>query len=155
MTAPSTIGRLVRALPPPDRPASGRCEVADEQVLSILDAARIAPSADNLQTWRFVVVRSAERRARLADAVSAPLTRSVAEASVVLVVCGVRGVVARARREQPFVFIDVPIALTHILLRATEIGLPCTWTLEVDQSQCRAELGIPRQTQVIAIVALG
>lgn len=155
MSTPSVIGRLVEALPPPDQPTSPRRDVADEQVLSVLEAARIAPSADNLQIWRFVVVRSPERRARLADAVSAQLSRSVAEASVVLVVCGVRGVVARARREQPFVFIDVPIALTHILLRATEAGVPCAWTLEVDQSPCRAELGIPRQAQVIAVVALG
>ena len=39
-----------------------------EKLDRILEAARLAPSAKNLQDWRFVVVTEPEKRARLAQA---------------------------------------------------------------------------------------
>lgn len=36
-------------------------EVNDEDLIAMLDAARVAPSAKNRQPWRFVVVRGAEK----------------------------------------------------------------------------------------------
>jgi nitroreductase len=44
----------------------------DDVVRRILDAGRLSGSAQNRQAWRFVVVESADKRARLADAVYAP-----------------------------------------------------------------------------------
>jgi len=155
-----TIQDIIGRLTPPDRMPPDRTNgvpatVSDAQVLDLLSAARVAPSADNLQTWRFVVVRSAGRRASLATAAPGLPKEALAGASVVIVVCGIRTVVRRARREQPFALIDVPIALTHLLLRAAEAGLPHAWTLDVDEDACRRELGIPHSARVVAVVALG
>jgi nitroreductase len=52
-------------------------EVSDAQVEVLLRAAMAAPSAGNQQCWRFVVVRDAETRARLAAATpyGAPMGR--------------------------------------------------------------------------------
>lgn len=36
-------------------------QVRDEDIIAILDAARVAPSAKNRQPWRFVVVRGEEK----------------------------------------------------------------------------------------------
>jgi nitroreductase len=149
------IEELVSRLPPPGQVAAERRAPSEAELNALLAAARVAPSADNLQIWRFVVVRAAERRATLAVAVPVGMARAVEQAAVLLVVCGVRTVVSRARREQPFVLIDVPISLSHILLQAAELGLSCAWTLEVDQPLCRRELGIPDDVRVVALVALG
>ena len=152
------VEKLVGELNPPDRPGAtarrGRA-VSDDELIALLAAARVAPSADNLQTWRFVVVRAPETRARLAGAVPAELAATVGEASLLLVVCGVRAIVTRVRREQPFVLIDVPISLSHILLQAAELGLPCAWTLQVDEVVCRRTLAIPEDVRVLAVLALG
>lgn len=132
-----------------------RREVAREEVLALIAAARVAPSADNLQPWRFITVRAAATRRRIASAVPEALSGSVAGARVVLVACGVRTLVARVRTEQPFVFIDVPIAVTHVLLEARELGLACAWTLDVDEHAVREVLAIPDSVRVVAVLAIG
>jgi coenzyme F420-0:L-glutamate ligase/coenzyme F420-1:gamma-L-glutamate ligase len=45
----------------------------DGVIARLIDAARLAPSAHNRQPWRFVVLRRAEEKARLADAMGARL----------------------------------------------------------------------------------
>lgn len=42
--------------------------IADEDLEAVLDAGRWAPSPHNSEPWRFVILRSPEVRARLADA---------------------------------------------------------------------------------------
>jgi F420 biosynthesis protein FbiB-like protein len=42
--------------------------IADQDLAAVLDAGRWAPSPHNSEPWRFVVLRSLESRARLADA---------------------------------------------------------------------------------------
>lgn len=59
-------------------------EVTDAELARILDAANLAPSSFNLQPWRVVVVRDAERRKALrACAMNQP---KVEEAPMVLIV---------------------------------------------------------------------
>ena len=60
-------------------------EVAEETLLRLLEAARLVPSACNFQEWRFVVVRNAEIRKRLAMAANKQMF--VGEAPVVIVCC--------------------------------------------------------------------
>ncbi|HDI01937.1 MAG TPA: nitroreductase family protein, partial [Candidatus Bathyarchaeota archaeon] len=45
-----------------------RDEVTWEEELTLIDAARWAPSAGNLQPWEFVVVRRQDLKERLASA---------------------------------------------------------------------------------------
>lgn len=59
--------------------------VPDGDLRKILEAGLAAPSAYNLQPWRFVVVRDAEQRARLRQA--AMKQPKVEEAPVVIVAC--------------------------------------------------------------------
>jgi nitroreductase len=150
-------GLLERLLPegaPPPAPFSGR-PVEEEEELALLGGARVAPSADNAQTWRFVVVRSEERRADLARAVPPALAAAVRTAPLVVAVCGVPWLVKGVRREQPFVMIDVPIGITHLLLEAAELGITCAFTLEPDEGLVRGSLAIPAEVRVVALLALG
>ena len=59
--------------------------VPENDLKKILEAGLSAPSAYNLQPWRFVVVREAEQRARLRQAAMNQL--KVEEAPVVIVAC--------------------------------------------------------------------
>jgi nitroreductase len=59
--------------------------VPENDLKKILEAGLSAPSAYNLQPWRFVVVRDAEQRARLRQA--AMKQPKVEEAPVVIVAC--------------------------------------------------------------------
>jgi nitroreductase len=62
--------------------------IPDELVQRILDAGRLAGSAQNRQPWRFVVVQDAERRAALAEAVYEP--GNVRGAALVVAIAGGR-----------------------------------------------------------------
>jgi len=44
-------------------------EIPEEDVLKILDAARVAPSGDNSQNWHFVVVRTQEVKEKIGEAI--------------------------------------------------------------------------------------
>lgn len=66
-------------------PSFLRDPVPDADLKKILEAGLAAPSAYNLQPWRFVVVRNPEQRARLREA--AMKQPKVEEAPVVIVAC--------------------------------------------------------------------
>ena len=130
-------------------------EISDEEVSLLLSAARVAPSADNAQIWRFITVRDEALRTRLGKAAGGRLEEAFANAPLVIVACAVRFVVTRTRKEQPFAMIDVPIALLHLLLAARELGNPCSWTIEPDEDAVREVLGVPSEARVVAMVAVG
>lgn len=60
--------------------------LSDAEIADLLAVAVRAPSAYNLQNWRFVAVRSPEAKRRLRDAAFRQV--KVEEASVVVVICG-------------------------------------------------------------------
>ncbi|NLI18285.1 MAG: nitroreductase [Actinomycetales bacterium] len=146
------VAGVVGRVNPPGRECSGRRRA--EVLESVLEAARTAPSGINGQTWRFVVVRAADRRARLAAAVPEALRREVSAADVVIVVCGVADRLARRDLGIPFAAIDVANALTHLLLAATAANVAYAWTLAVAEETCRGELDIPADVRVMGLVAL-
>jgi nitroreductase len=67
-------------------PSFDESPIPDADLLKILQAGLQAPSSYNLQPWRFIVVRSPERKAKLRSAsYNQP---KVEEASVMIVACG-------------------------------------------------------------------
>ena len=63
-----------------------RKPVPEETVRDILDCARLAPTANNVQPWRFIVVSDESKRKAIAR-ISANQS-FIAEAPVVIVCCG-------------------------------------------------------------------
>ncbi|KPY97626.1 nitroreductase family protein [Pseudomonas syringae] len=61
-------------------------QLSDQQIAELIDLATRAPSAFNLQNWRFVAVRSAQAKERLLPL--AYSQRKVVDAAVTFIVCG-------------------------------------------------------------------
>jgi len=125
--------------------------VEEKTLNQILDAARQAPSARNFQDWRFVVVTDAETRNRLKAA--AYNQAFVAQAPVVIAACSVSRYVMRCG--QPIGPIDVSIALEHIALAATSLGLATCWVGSFMPGQVREILRIPSEVMVVELMTLG
>ena len=107
--------------------------VSDEDVRALLEAAVTAPTAGNIQPWRFVVVRSAEARERLAAALH---QRWATAAPVVIVVCvDPRPCAARYgdRGEMLYAIQDTAAAVENILLAAVDRGLASCWIGAFDE----------------------
>ena len=104
--------------------------VEDDTLNRILEAARLAPSASNRQEWRFVIVREPEIRKKLARV--AGDQEFVGDAPVVVIACAdTDGHVMKCGH--PCYLIDVAIALDHIALAATELGLGTCWIGNFDE----------------------
>jgi nitroreductase len=127
-------------------------EVPQEVITRLLEAARIAPSANNKQEWRFVVVRDKAVRKQLSNA--AKRQKFVAEAPVVLACCAETDnhLMTCGQLCYP---IDVSIAIDHITLCAVAEGLGTCWIGAFDEGQIKSILGIPPAVRVVELLTLG
>ncbi len=80
--------------------------VEEEKLQKVLEAARLSPSARNEQNWKFVVVKDADTREKLTEAIGQPFVR---EAPIILVCCGTEPN-AIMRGGQPRYTVDLSIA---------------------------------------------
>jgi nitroreductase len=95
--------------------------VSTEQLETLLRAAMAAPSAGNQQPWRFVVVREAETRARLA--VATEYASPIGRAPIAIVVLAD----TRENKHPGFWVQDCSAAVQNLLLAAHSIGLGGVW----------------------------
>ncbi len=122
-----------------------------KQLDMIIEAARQAPSAKNLQDWRFVVVTDKATKKKLA--VAANGQTFIENAGAIIVACTVSDHVMRCG--QAIGPIDVSIALEHMCLQATELGLATCWIGSFYADKVRAVVGIPEEVEIIELLALG
>lgn len=121
--------------------------VPREKLEKILEAARLAPSAENIQPWYFVVVTDPERRRRIAK--SGRFAKFLVESPVVIVGCGDQ------RASPRWHLVDVAIAMQNMVLAATGEGLGTCWVGSFDEGVVRRLLKIPERFRVIALLAVG
>jgi nitroreductase len=122
-----------------------------EKLDNIFEAARLAPSAKNLQDWRFVVVTDKERKRKLAEA--ANNQRFLENAGVIIIACSNSNEVMRCG--QAVGPIDIAIALEHISLQATELGLATCWIGSFYPEKVRPIVGVPADITIVELMALG
>jgi nitroreductase len=125
--------------------------VEEELLLAVLEAGRLAPSARNMQDWRFIVVRDAATRSLLAKA--ARDQQFVGQAPVVIAACGTSDLVMTCG--QPAYAIDVAIALDHMTLAAAAFGLGTCWIGAFYEDLVKEILGVPPEIRVVALLPLG
>ncbi|MGD8719925.1 MAG: nitroreductase family protein [Candidatus Zixiibacteriota bacterium] len=137
--------------------------VPEDALVRILNAGRLAPSGHNRQPWRFVVVRDAARRRRLADA-AAPHNSFLAEAPAVLAFLGRlahedgRAPDARTRGTwtwDMYIRYNVSIAAAYATLAATAEGLGTCWINNYDEDKVRAVLAVPEEYALVCLMTLG
>ncbi|MEA3400383.1 MAG: nitroreductase family protein [Armatimonadota bacterium] len=127
-------------------------EIEEGKLETVLEAARLAPSARNLQEWRFVVVRDPRMREALAEAANGQ--RFVGEAPVVIVGCAISGEHVMSCGLHCFP-IDVAIAMTHMTLAAVEQGLGTCWIGAFNADKVQELLGIPEEVIVVGLLPIG
>lgn len=120
---------------------------------AVLDAARIAPSACNRQPWLFLVVDKPEAREAVARAYQRDWIRT---APAFIIALGDHS----AAWHRPFdgkdhTDVDVAIAVEHICLAATAVGLATCWVCHFDPAVLRSEFSIPDHLEPIAIIPIG
>lgn len=128
-------------------------EKIDDAVLNrILEAARLAPSANNAQKYKLIIVKDALKKKALAKA--ALNQNFIAEAPIIII-----GVALDPESDSdssvPFYAVDLAIAFDHITLVAVAEGLGTCWIGAFDQNEVKKILNIPQQYRVVALMPLG
>ena len=130
--------------------------IPQDVIEKVLDAAVQAPSAGNLQSWRFIIVRDEALKTALARA--AFDQRFVARAPVVVVVCSVpdhSGSRYGDRGRSLFTIQDTAAATENMLLAVTALGLGACWVGAFDERAVAEALALPGELRPVALVPIG
>ena len=119
----------------------------------MLKAAQLAPSACNLQPWRFVVVQSEEGKEKIRACYERDWFKTP---PLYIIVCGDHNQGwKRSSDTKDHTDIDISIAAEHICLAATEQGLGSCWVCHFDAKRCSELFNIPENIEPIAIIPIG
>jgi len=131
-------------------------DVSKEEVEKLIDAARWAPSAGNIQPWEFIVVRKPEIKRKLS---SAALHQTfIEEAPVVIVVCANQIRSGRgygARGVHLYCLQDTAAATQNMLLAACALGLATCWVGAFKEEEAKKALNLPKGVRPVAIIPVG
>lgn len=130
--------------------------VPRELLERLVNAARLAPSAANVQPLEFVVVDGARAKAEVFPALKwaayiAPAgdPRPGEEPAAYIVT-----LVNSKLREKMFEY-DVGAAMENMILVALSEGVGACWMLSIDRDRLRAALAVPAEYRIDSVLALG
>jgi nitroreductase len=126
--------------------------VPDALLEKVLEAACMAPTAANRQPFRLVVVETKGREEELARVYG---RRWFTQAPLVIAVVAVPGEAWRRVDDKPYDEVDATIAMDHLILAATALGLGTCWIAAFDPAAAREVLGLPDDVEPIAFTPLG
>ena len=128
-------------------------EIPEEVLQEILEAGRLAPSAYNHQDWKFIVVKDKKLIKKL---VTACLNENqfIGEAPVVIAGCTTNPDRVMPNGEHCYP-IDLAIALDHMSLQATSLGLGTCWIGVYSQDQVKDILDVPKNIRIVALMPVG
>jgi len=127
-----------------------------EVINQLIDAARLAPSAGNAQSWAFVMVTDVKAKQALASAAWGQ--KWLEEAAVVFVVCAdlKRAEESYDERGRTLYCIqDTSAAVENILLAATALGLGACWMGAFHEEEIRKVIKAPSWMRPVAMVPVG
>ena len=129
--------------------------VSKEMIEELLDAARMAPSAGNLQAREFIVISNKITKQKLKEAA---LGQSFIEQAP-LVIVAVANIERSSRvyktRGELYAIQDATASVENILLSACSLGLAACWVGAFDENAVSELLGIPHKIKPIAIIPVG
>ena len=155
--------------------------VSDHTITKILEAARLAPSGGNIQPWRFVIVRSQALKDKLR---ASTIWRFALKAPVLIACCAdissaegrqdrlmelaqagvfdnveMEGEYSPPERNQDqllaYLNMNVAITVTHMMLKAVDLGLGTCWIGGFDSIKVKEILGLDDQIHIVALLPIG
>lgn len=128
--------------------------IRDEVLTRILDAGRFAPSAKNIQPWKFIIIKDISIKQQLVSACRNQ--EFIAQAPIVVCAVALEKIAwGRMGGYWSSYPVDIAIALEHIILAATAEGLGTCWVGAYDEKEVKRILNIPDHVKVIALTPIG
>lgn len=134
--------------------------VERELVEQCIETARISPSANNAQPWRFIVVDDPDMRARVAEcATSMGMNKFVPTAPVIIALVLEKAPAlskfASVIQDKEYPLLDLGIAANQLCLQAADLGLGTCMVGWFNEKKVRELLGVDKKRRVPLLITLG
>lgn len=129
-----------------------RSPVRKEKLLTILNAARIAPTASNRQPFQILVIHTKGREQEL---LSIYPREWFVQPPMILCVCGLPSLAWVRRDGRRYMDVDAAIVMDHMVLAAAEMGIGTCWIAAFDVENARKVLSIPEDVEPLIFTPLG
>ncbi len=126
--------------------------VEEDKIARILEAARIAPSAKNIQPWHFVIVDEGNNLENIKGCYP---NKWIETAPLIIVACGDQKSAWHRSDGKIHTDIDLAIAVDHLTLAATDIGLATCWVCKFDVMTVAEILQLPDGIVPVAMIPVG
>ena len=126
--------------------------VEEDTLQQVLEAARLAPTAANRQPFQLVVIHTSGRQADLKRLYH---REWFTQAPLVIGVCALPEAAWVRRDGKNYADVDATIAMDHLILAATDLGLGTCWVAAFDPIAARELLQLPDGVEPIAFTPLG
>lgn len=146
-------------------------KIAREIINTLLEAARWAPSSQNTQSWRYIVIDDENILQKFREIAFSGLARPnrwIEKAPCIILACcdkrvfgAKKGEVGRkllaklAPDEFKYLEIDVAISMEHLVLQATELGLGTCWVGWFNKGRVRKFFKLPRGVEPLFLTPIG
>lgn len=132
--------------------------ISEEIIKELLDAARKAPSAKNVQPHKYFVVKDKEMINKLKehDVFKQPY---VYDAPLIIVCCANPELYPPSvdvdKPSEDYALIDLSIASSFLALRATELGLGSVFVAWIRRDKIKEVLNIPKEYIIPFVLPIG
>ena len=126
--------------------------VEKEKLERILEAARLAPTAVNIQPFQLLVIPTAGRKSELLQIYN---KKWFVQPPVVICACGIPGKNWVRKDGKNYNDVDVAIVMDHLILAATAEGLGTCWIGAFDPGAAKEFLNLPAGVEPIAFTPVG
>ena len=114
----------------------------------ILEAGRLAPSADNEQPWHFIVVTDLETKNKLS---TRRWNSFVRDSAFTVIGCAYIGTI----NSRKWSTIDTAIALQNMVIAAWSLGVGSCWIGDFEEAEVKRILAVARDWRIVALISFG
>lgn len=126
-------------------------KISKEQLIYILEAGRLAPTAKNSQEQRIYVIESEEALAKIDAATPCRYNAG----TVLAVAFDKNGAYNYPRSTRDSGVEDATIVATHMILAAADIGIDSCWVNNFNPEELKISLGLPESEELLMLLDLG
>lgn len=131
-------------------------------IIACVEAASLAPSACNVQPWKFIVIDELKLKEKLCEKAFTRVpnfNHFVKQAPVIVVVLADRDLITNrlvaTLKGIPYYLLDIGAACEQFILQAAELNIGTCWIGWFKEKPIKKLLSIPPGQKVVSLITLG
>lgn len=129
--------------------------IAEDDLHFILEAGRLAPSAQNRQPWRYIVITDKDIIKKLAfHSIVGTINFFIKDAPLIIVACADTNTSLKFNN-QDYYLVDTAISFHQMMLTAHSLGIESCWLAAFDEKQVKKIFNLPENIRIIGLSPFG